>query len=312
MTTSAAPDRLPQTLRLAPRDAAVYAAIGAVGAILSHLAHHYPADMPAVGPYEFSWAIWLAVTLSAFWYARGLARLDRADWPALWRRVAFVAGLALVYAVTQTQFEYLAQRMFFLNRIQHVSMHHLGPVLLALSTAGPVILAGGPDWLRRLCSSRPARRAMHAIQQPALAALLFVGLFYLWLVPSVHFVAMLDPVLYQVMNWTMVLDGILFWALVLDTRPAPPARVGFGVRAILAIAVMFPQILLGALITFATVDIYPYYEFCGRIFPEIDAVADQQIGGLVIWLPPAMMSILSLVLVLRTMNRAERGTAGAS
>jgi putative membrane protein len=120
----------------------------------------------------------------------------------------------------------------------------------------------------------------------------------------VHFAAMLDPLLYQVMNWSMTLDGILFWALVLDTRPAPPAPLRFGWRAALAVGVMFPQIVLGALITFAMVDLFPYYTFCGRYFPSISAVTDQQIGGIVIWIPPAMMSVLGLLVVVRNTRAA--------
>ncbi|UOM37072.1 cytochrome c oxidase assembly protein [Acuticoccus sp. I52.16.1] len=275
-----------------------------IGAALWAVSTYVPSRMPAWGPYEFSWPIWLAVTLSGLWFQRGLSRLAPVDRPGPWRRIAFWAGLALIYGVTQTGFEYLAQRMFFINRLQHVAMHHVGPVLLALSAGGPAILAGAPGWVRRACDSAPATLFMAFVQQPLVAAFLFVGLFWLWLIPPVHFAAMIDPGLYQVMNWSMAVDGILFWALVLDTRVSPPARVGFGVRVVLAVAVMFPQIVLGALISFATEDLFPYYAFCGRYFPDIDALTDQQIGGLVIWIPPAMMSVLALLLVLNNMRRA--------
>lgn len=295
ITTAPAPDSL-----------LAYAAIGLSGGILWVVTTWYPAQVPAILPYQFSWPIFLAVTLSGLWFARGLAELPAAARPARWRQAAFWAGLALLWGVTQTGFEYLAQRMFFTNRLQHVAMHHLGPVLLALSAGGPVILAGAPDGMRRLCASRPVTAAYRAVQQPAIAAVLFVGLFWFWLIPPVHFAAMLDPVLYQVMNWSMAVDGILFWALVLDPRPSPPARVHFGVRAALAIGVMFPQIALGALITFAEKDLFPYYAFCGRYFPSISAVTDQQIGGLVIWIPPAMMSVIGLLVVVGNMMRAER------
>lgn len=295
ITTAPAPDSL-----------LAYAAIGLSGGILWVVTTWYPAQVPAILPYQFSWPIFLAVTLSGLWFARGLAELPAAARPARWRQAAFWAGLALLWGVTQTGFEYLAQRMFFTNRLQHVAMHHLGPVLLALSAGGPVILAGAPDGMRRLCASRPVTAACRAVQQPAIAAVLFVGLFWFWLIPPVHFAAMLDPVLYQVMNWSMAVDGILFWALVLDPRPSPPARVHFGVRAALAIGVMFPQIALGALITFAEKDLFPYYAFCGRYFPSISAVTDQQIGGLVIWIPPAMMSVIGLLVVVGNMMRAER------
>lgn len=275
-----------------------------IGAALWAVSTYVPSRMPAWGPYEFSWPIWLAVTLSGLWFQRGLSRLAPVDRPGPWRRIAFWAGLALIYGVTQTGFEYLAQRMFFINRLQHVAMHHVGPVLLALSAGGPAILAGAPGWVRRAFDSAPATLFMAFVQQPLVAAFLFVGLFWLWLIPPVHFAAMIDPGLYQVMNWSMAVDGILFWALVLDTRVSPPARVGFGVRVVLAVAVMFPQIVLGALISFATKDLFPYYAFCGRYFPDIDALTDQQIGGLVIWIPPAMMSVLALLLVLNNMRRA--------
>lgn len=265
----------------------------------------YPARMPALGPYEFSWPIYLAITLSGFWYVRGLVFLKDECRPARWRQAAFWAGLVLLWGVSQTGFEYLAQRMFFTNRLQHVALHHIGPVLLALSMGGPVLMAGMPAWLRRLCTAGVTLRVYQVVQQPLIATVLFVGLFGFWLIPSVHFVAMLDPLLYQVMNWSMVVDGILFWALVLDTRPSPPARLRFGWRAVLPVAVMFPQIVLGALLTFAESDIYPYYAFCGRYFSGISPVTDQQIGGIVIWIPPAMMSVIGLLVVLGNMRRAE-------
>ena len=294
------------TSAYAPQSAFAYGTIATIGAAFWAASTFVPAQMPAVAPYDFSWLIFLAVTLSGLWFARGLARLPAEDRPRPWRQAAFWIGLALLWGVTQTGFEYLAQRMFFTNRLQHVAMHHVGPVILALSGGGPVVLAGGPGWLRRLCYSRPIELAYRVVQHPAIAVILFVGLFWFWLIPPVHFAAMLDPVLYQVMNWSMVVDGILFWALVLDPRPKPPARVQFGVRAALAIGVMFPQIALGALITFAEKDLFPYYAFCGRYFTSIDAITDQQIGGLVIWIPPAMMSVIGLLIVVGNIMRTER------
>ena len=143
------------------------------------------------------------------------------------------------------------------------------------------------------------------LQQPFLAAFLFVGLVYFWLIPPIHFRAMIDVRLYAVMNWSMVLDGLLFWCLVLDPRPKPPARISYGIRAALAFGVMFPQIVLGAVIAFSRRDLYPYYDLCGRLFPSIGALTDQRIGGIVIWIPPAMMSALAVLLVVNNLRLHE-------
>jgi putative membrane protein len=291
---------------------AVYAAILAIGALLWWLSQSHPARLPFWAPWDFSPPVYLATTLILFWFFRGLALMPAAARAAKWRRVAFLAGVAVIYAVLQTRFEYWSQHMFFLNRIQHVVMHHIGPFLVALGGAGGTIRRGLPLRLRRIVEAAPVTAAMRIVQQPLLAAFLFVGLFYFWLIPAVHFRAMLDVRLYALMNGSMVLDGILFWWLVLDPRPSPPARVSYGVRAALALGVMFPQIALGAVITFSQTDLYPYYDLCGRLYPSISALNDQHMGGIVIWIPPAMMSVVAVLLVINALRLHEEATMEAS
>ncbi|HZB92779.1 MAG TPA: cytochrome c oxidase assembly protein [Stellaceae bacterium] len=289
----------------APADGVACGAIFALGALLFWLSEDHPSLMPVWGPWDFSWPEYLTTALVLLWFARGLAATPPEERPRPWRRIAFLLGIAAIYGVLQTRYDYMAQHMFFLNRIQHVVMHHLGPFLIALGCAGGTIRRGMPRWAQSICDSRPVAVLLRILQQPVLAAFLFVGLFYFWLIPPVHFRAMLDARLYALMNWSMVLDGILFWALVLDPRPKPPARASFGTRAALSMAVMFPQILLGAIISFSSRDLYPFYDLCGRLFPSISALDDQHIGGIVSWIPPAMMSVVGVVLVLNALRVHE-------
>ncbi len=283
----------------------VYLGIAVVGAAADWMSQMHPALMPAWAPWDFSWVEYLAAALTLWWFARGLARTAPEDRLAQWRCGFFLAGIAVLWIVLETRFEYMAQHMFFLNRIQHVVMHHLGPFLIALGGAGATIRRGMPAQLARLAASRPVARLMNVVQQPLVAAVLFSGSFFFWLIPAVHFRAMLDPRLYALMNWTMVVDGLLFWSLVLDQRPRPPARASYGVRVALAVGVMFPQIGLGAFVAFATRDLYPYYDLCGRLYPAISAITDQHIGGIVMWIPPAMMSVAAVILVLNALRLHE-------
>ena len=288
----------------------IYGGILGVGCLFWWLSEFHVSSLPFVGPWDFSWLWYLAATLAVFWYLRGLFRMQRSERPSAWRSTAYFSGLGLIYFVLQTHFDYLAQHMFFLNRVQHIVMHHLGPFLIALSWPGAALAAGVPERVLR-ASGRPGlRRVLRVLQQPFLAAALFVGLIVLWLLPSVHFRAMIDPRLYAVMNWSMVLDGVLFWCLVLDPRPSPPAMCSFPARIVTVVLIMFPQIATGALIAFAGHDIYSFYAWCGRIYPSIGAMDDQQYGGLIIWIPAAMMSVVALLVVINALRLAEERGEG--
>jgi putative membrane protein len=293
-------------------DRAAHAGILVLGLLLFWLSTNHPSSMPVWAPWDFSAPEYLVTALVLFWFLRGLRASPADARPPVWRRAAFLIGLMLTYAVLQTRFEYWSQHMFFLNSIQHVVMHHIGPFLIALGGAGETVKRGMPERMRRAIEMPWVGAVIRVLQQPVLAVLMFSGLFYFfWLIPAVHFRAMIDPRLYAFMNWSMTLDGVLFWALVLDPRPKPPARVAYGTRMALAAAVMFPQIALGAAITFSQSDLYPYYELCGRLLPSIGVLLDQHIGGIVIW-DQATMSAIAIVLVLNAMRGHDERTSAES
>ena len=304
-------DTLPLELPLAPatgfdrEDLIGLGGVIALGSTLSWLTTTHPSALPPWLPYNFSWVEFLATTLGLWWYFRGVARAAPQSKPRAWRHVAYLAGIAIIYAVVQTRYEYLALHEFFLNRVQHIFMHHLGPYLIALSWPGPSLYRGMPRPFRRITELRMLRGCLAIVQQPLPAALLFVGLIYLFLIPDVQFHAMIDSRLYALMNWSMIGDGLLFWFLVLDPRPREQAGLAFGTRMVLPFAVMFPQIALGSYITFGPSGLYRYYELCGRLFPSISAAYDQQIGGIVAWIPAGMMSAIGFVTVLNALRLYE-------
>ncbi len=293
------------TARPAPTRWAALAALAVLGAGLDWFATFRPAAVPVWLPFDFSWFAWAGTVLPLWWYFCGVVQLAPARRPATWRRAAFALGMGLIWAVLQTRYLYLAEHEFFLSRIMHVVLHHLGPFLVALGLAGEPIHAAMPAGLRRMVESRLVRAVLAPLMQPFVAAFLFVGLVALWLWPPVHFASMIGHRLFWVMNWSMVLDGLLFWCQVLDPRPAPPARAGYGARAAMAVGVIFPQIAIGAFIVFSRHDLYPYYNYCGRFFPGISPLYDQLIGGMVVWIPPAMMSVAALLIVLSHLRATE-------
>lgn len=285
-----------------------YGALLGVGAVLSILCRFFPADLPFWMPWEFSWPVFLVTALSLAWYVSGIRRLPRTEQPSLFRQAVFVTGVMGIYAVLQTHVDYYAQHMFFVHRAQHFVLHHIGAFLIAIAMPGRAILAGMPDFVRPVVQARPVRKAVDVIQHPALAPVLFVGLIYLWLIPAFHTRVMLDLDLYNVMNWSMAINGIFFWSLILDHRPRPPARLGFGTRALLVIAVEPLQMALGAVLSLSSMDFYPVYRICGRIW-DVPALSDQHYGGLIIWLPSTLTSLAGMICVLVFMRLHEEREA---
>jgi len=68
---------------------------------------------------------------------------------------------------------------------------------------------------------------------------------------------------------------------------------------LLVVAAIPPQIVLGAFIFFSPRELYPVYSICGRAFTWLSPMRDQQIGGLLLWIPGSMMSVFGAVLALR-------------
>lgn len=287
-----------------PPDWWVYGALILVGAVVSFLCARYPAELPAWMPWEFSWPVFLATSLTLLWFFRGLPLLSPAERPAVWRTASFVLGVLSFYAVLQTRFDYLAQHMFFVHRFAHFILHHAGAFLLALGTSGPALRSGMPAPFRELLGAKPVRFTVDVIQHPIVAPVLFVGLLYFWLIPQIHTRVMLDRNLYDLMNWSMAIDGIFFWILILDPRSKPPARLSFLGRFLLIIAIEIPQMFLGAILSLSSSDYYPVYRICGRIM-NMTALNDQHYGGLIIWLPGTLMSFAAAIAVLMALRVHE-------
>ncbi len=256
-------------------------------------------------PWDFSPTVLLACTLPTAAYVRGLVIAKRAgEGDGFWRPFSYFLGIGLIYVMLQTYYDYLAQHMFFLHRLQHLVLHHIGPFLVAIAAPWSAMARGVPDRLRErvlrpIVANRPVQSLYAFLQNPVVAPFLFMGMVYFWLTPSIHFTAMLDINRYRAMNWGMVIDGILFWWLMVAPRnPLGHANISYMARILILFIVMVLQLVLGAYITLHKSVLFNVYGLCGRAW-NIDPMMDQQLGGLITWIPPSMMSVVGILVVLR-------------
>lgn len=253
-------------------------------------------------PWEPSFGLVFIFVAAAVLFARGTRRQR----VSIARQAAFWTGFVLLYVALHTRVDYYAEHQFFVHRLQHLVLHHLAPLLVMSAYPGSVMRAGMPlRWrgmLHRMARRRASRMAGAVLLNPTFISLAFVISVLFWLIPSVQFISMLDWRIYLFMNWSVTLSGLLYWWMLLDHRPSPPSRVKPGVRVLSPVITMTPQILAGAIITFSSRDLYPIFTLCGRAM-DLSPALDQSLGGLIMWVPAAIIETIGGLMALRHMMR---------
>ncbi|AZW45479.1 MULTISPECIES: cytochrome c oxidase assembly protein [Bordetella] len=253
-------------------------------------------------PWEFSPTLVAAFVVAIVLFVRG----QRVHHVTAARQWLFWSGMVLLYLSMHTRLDYYAERMFFIHRAQHLVLHHLGPLLVMAAFPGLVMRAGLPmAWrvrLRDFLRTGTGRALVAVLTHKVFVPTLFVFLVLVWLLPSVQFYSMLDWRLYRLMNWSVVISGFMYWNLILDRRPSPPAAMTPGGRVLSPALTMAPQMVAGAVIAFTERDLYPLFELCGRAI-AMSAQTDQTIGGLTMWIPAALVEVVGLLVALGTLMR---------
>lgn len=208
-------------------------------------------------PWEFSPTLVAAFVVAIVLFVRG----QRVHHVTAARQWLFWSGMVLLYLSMHTRLDYYAERMFFIHRAQHLVLHHLGPLLVMAAFPGSAMRAGLPmAWrvrLRDFLRTGTGRALAAVLTHKVFVPTLFVFLVLVWLLPSVQFYSMLDWRLYRLMNWSVVISGFMYWNLILDRRPSPPAAMTPGGRVLSPALTMAPQMVAGAVIAFTERDLYP-------------------------------------------------------
>ena len=128
-------------------------------------------------PWEPSPTVVIAVLIAAVLFARGASKAR----VSLARHLSFWFGLTALYVALHTRLDYFFEHEFFMHRLQHLVLHHLGPFFIALSYPGAALRAGIPftwrqRWLKRALNTAPVRFGLKVIFNPVVAVTLFCAL----------------------------------------------------------------------------------------------------------------------------------------
>ncbi|NVM77198.1 putative membrane protein [Duganella sp. SG902] len=232
------------------------------------------------------------LALSLTMYLVGVVRLylrARNGRATLLRQGAwFGAGWLALVAALASPLDAAGSVSFAAHMVQHELLMIVAAPLLVLGRPLGVWLWAWPSAARRgggaLTRTRPLQAAWRALTRPLHAWLLHFAALWLWHAPYLFQAALASPALHALQHASFLFPALLFWWAVLDGVARGPA-----------IAYLFTTMLhtgaLGALFAVSGRIWYPAYGGGAAQF-GLSALEDQQLGGLIMWVPGGLAYLI--------------------
>lgn len=212
------------------------------------------------------------------------------------KAAAWLTGVLLIFLALVSPLDELAGKyLFSVHMAKHILFVLVVPALLLIGLpAGPV---------ERMLHYRPVAVAEQFLSTPALAWTAGIGAMAFWHIPLLFNAALSNEPLHIVEHLSLLVGGTIFWWPILT--PLPDARLQPVPQGA---AYLFISCLactgLGVLITFTPKLLYSAYSQpvdAYGILPiirerwGISPAMDQQIGGLLMWVPGCLVYLTAIM-----------------
>jgi putative membrane protein len=161
----------------------------------------------------------------------------------------------------------------------------------------PYLLALPLSWRRlvgRWIVNGGARRRWQPLFSPGVAWALHGAALWLWHAPALFEAALESEAVHYLQHLTLLITALLFWASLLPRRADAKIRV---VAVFSLFATSMHSTLLGALLTLSPTVWYASY--AGMAGPGgLSALEDQQIAGLIMWVPAGLFYLAAALALL--------------
>jgi putative membrane protein len=256
------------------------------------------------------WAMALLV-LTALLYARGVRQLWRSAGTGRGISVqavaAFAGGWFATAVALASPLDTLGGRLFSAHMLQHE---------LLMVVAAPLLVLGRPlaawTWafapgtrqrIGRAVQVRWLASCWAVLTDPVAAWALHALALWVWHVPAFFSAALEHEAIHIVQHTTFLVTALFFWWAALGHDPRADRGTGQAIGSLFT--TMLHTAALGALLTLAPTPWYsPYVPTSNEL--GIDPLEDQQLGGLVMWVPSGLAYVAAaLALLGRMLTRAR-------
>jgi putative membrane protein len=162
---------------------------------------------------------------------------------------------------------------------------HMVEHLLITMVMPPLLLAGVPGWMIRPVFDRSplALRIGKVLTHPIVAFMAFNGIFLGYHFPVFYDTSLASQYFHAFSHLLFMLTAILTWWPVLSPLPDLLPPLSPPIQMLYLFAQTLPSQVVGAFFTFSDQPFYILYATAPRVWAWLDPAADQQLGGLIMW-----------------------------
>jgi putative membrane protein len=271
-----------------------------------------PHDLPGAW-FEDPWAL-LVIGAASWLYARGTgrvwARAGEGRGIPRWRFRCYAGGIALLLLALVSPLDPLGGALFSAHMVQHELLILGAAPMLVLGTPMLAFLWSIPrGWRRRLgrWAAAPAvRGGWTALTHPLSAWTLHAAAIWIWHAPALYQATLTSATVHALQHLSFFGTALLFWWPLL--RASPHRRLGHGLAVLYLFTTAVHGSALGAFLSLSTRPWYPSYTE-GAALWGMTTLEDQQLGGLIMWIPFGSLYTLAALTLLGHWLTQQEGAA---
>ena len=243
--------------------------------------------------WTFEPGVVIPIVASAVLYSLGICRLRRAS-PKSVRKsdiLYFALGWAALVLALVSPVHAWGSVLFSAHMTQHeLLMLAAAPLLVLGRPVVPFLWALPRSWaitLARWSKVEAWETTWRTISNPVVAWIIHAAVLWAWHAPGLFEATLENESVHALQHASFLFSALLFWWAVIHGRQR---ALGFGLAVLYMFTTALHSGLLGALLTFANSIWYPDYAERTAAW-GLTPLEDQQIGGLIMWIPAGLVYI---------------------
>ena len=223
---------------------------------------------------------------------RSLGRFRRAL--GGWRAFSYFFAVFVVFIALSSPIDTFADVLLTFHMLQHMLLIMVAAPLLLLGKPMTVVFGALPNRpLREFLLAGPVKATLRFIGRPVAAWAIAAAVLWVWHLPALYNAAVESYWLHTFQHFSFFASGILFWWPLVNY----PARMfSHPLRMVYVLAAAVQSSWLGAVLTLTDEGWYSVYQDTTASW-GLTPLDDQQLGGLIMWVPGGIIYLLALTVV---------------